>query len=114
VLAASLVGPEPVVEWGPQGWVATVSKSAVLLCGSVLQLSTVLSAFWDNICVVSGSVASLLIQVRREILVCWEASEAPQVRAAGRVQHGLAFLLDGGRGADMHRARGMQHYPGMP
>jgi hypothetical protein len=32
------------------------------------------------------------------------AGEAPRVRGAGGVQHGLAFVLDRGRGADMHRA----------
>src|ERR1022692_1267105 len=42
------------------------------------------------------------------------AGEAPRVRGAGRVQHGLAFLPDRGRGADMHRVRGVQPYPGMP
>src|SRR6266849_924289 len=42
------------------------------------------------------------------------AGEAPRVRGAGGVQHGLAFVLDRGRGADMHRVRGMQPYPGMP
>src|SRR5579862_536723 len=42
------------------------------------------------------------------------AGEAAGVRGAGGVQHGLAFVLDRGRGADMHRVRGMQPYPGMP
>ena len=41
------------------------------------------------------------------------AGEALWVRGAGRVQHGLAFLLDGRRGADVHRVRGVQPYPGM-
>src|ERR1035441_915951 len=42
------------------------------------------------------------------------AGEAPRVRGAGGVQDGLAFVLDRGRGADMHRVRSMQPYPGMP
>jgi hypothetical protein len=41
------------------------------------------------------------------------AGEAPRVRGAGRVEHGLAFFLDRGRGADVHRVRGVQPYPGM-
>src|SRR5712691_10568955 len=42
------------------------------------------------------------------------AGEAPRVRGAGGVQHGLALVLDRGRGADMYRVRGVQRYPGMP
>src|SRR5271166_1248622 len=42
------------------------------------------------------------------------AGEAPRVRSAGGVQHGLALLLDRGRGADMDRVRGVQPDPGMP
>ena len=45
---------------------------------------------------------------------CGAAGEAPLVRGVGGVQHGLAFVLDRGRGADMHRVRGVQRYPGMP
>src|SRR6266581_9286205 len=42
------------------------------------------------------------------------AGEAPRVRGAGGVQHGLASVLDRVRGADMDRVRGVQPDPGMP
>src|SRR5271169_2384345 len=42
------------------------------------------------------------------------AGEAPRVRGAGGVQYGLALVLDRGCGADVHRVRGVQPYPGMP
>jgi hypothetical protein len=43
----------------------------------------------------------------------WASSPEPAV-GAGRVQYRLAFALDSGRGADMHRVRRMQPCPGMP
>ena len=42
------------------------------------------------------------------------AGEALRVRGAGGVQHGLALVLNRGRGADMDRVRGVQPDPGMP
>ena len=57
-------------------------------------------------------VTGLLIQAVPGIVGCrGAAGEATGVRGAGGVQHGLAFVLDRGRGADMHRVRGMQPYP---
>ena len=63
----------------------------------------------------SGSVTGLLIHAAAGHPGCPRAAgEAPRVRGAGGVQHGLALVLDRGRGADMHRVRGVQPYPGMP